>query len=105
MRKKLSIISLVMLSLFFTACCDLNSTASEYALSDGDRKLLVNWKGSKKRAAQTNTEADNIIIVVNEDEHHNKFKADGKPISALPWPIRISLFEDSKTLGWSSGTA
>lgn len=105
MEKSVSIIALAALTLFIAACGDSNTTAHTRALSDVEKKLIGDWKGSNGRGTQIYLEADNKIMAVNEDGNRDQLKVDGKSISALTWQVKPSLSDDGKSLDWGNGTA
>lgn len=105
MEKSISIFALAVLTLVVTACGDSNSTAPPRALSDVEKMLIGDWKGSNGRGTQIYLEADNKIIAVNEDGNRDQLKVDGKSISALTWQVKPSLSDDGKSLDWGNGTA
>ena len=103
MKKSISIFALAVLTLVVAACSD--SKTSTHALSDVEKKLIGDWKGSNGRGAQIYLEADGKIIAVNEDGNRDQLKVDGKSISALTWQVKPSLSDDGKSLDWGNGSA
>lgn len=105
LKKIVSIIVLAALTLFVTACGDSNSTVRTHALTDVEKKLIGDWKGSNGRGTYIYLEVDNKIIAVNEDGNRDQLKVDGKSISAMTWKVQPRLSDDGKSLDWGNGTA